>query len=111
MPPAPQLPGDGHDTALTSAYAPLFLVGRPGRLVAACHLYPAWLTTKACCAPLRSVKSPPPVQLPAEAHDTALSEEYPPLFRAASPGSSCAFPQTPPLAVTTNAWVWCERSS
>jgi hypothetical protein len=56
------------------------------------------------------LKSPPALQLPAEAHEIESISAEPPGFRAAVPGTSSAFPQVPLLSSTTKAWSLSESS-
>ena len=49
--------------------------------------------------------APPAAQWPGEAHDTDVTKPFPPVFRAARPGTSIARPQTPFVSLTTNPWL------
>ena len=48
------------------------------------------------------VYHPPALQLPADAHDTEVTLAFPPVLRAAVPGTSLAVPQVPFTSLTTN---------
>src|SRR5947209_2775006 len=53
---------------------------------------------------------PPAAQSPAAAHDTDNTPAWPPLLRAAVPGTSIGSPQTPVVSPTTNAWLLRQPS-
>src|SRR5271166_3460926 len=101
-PPAAQPPVATHDTESVPAFSRLFKAAVPGTSMAFPHRPSASVTTNACW-PERSVYQPPAAQLPTE-HDTELIWAWAfPLFRAAVPGTSMAFPHRPFASVTTNA--------
>src|SRR5215472_2391200 len=90
-----QLPAEAHDTEPTSAAAV------PGTSSAFRQVPWTSLTTNAREPPTQY--HPAAMQLPAEAHDTEVIPAYPPVLRAAVPGTSSATCQVP-LTSLTNAW-------
>ena len=91
------MPSGVHDTELTSVNLPLFRAARPGTPVAVLHL------------PFRSTVtnpwlewSPPAAQLLCEPHDTDRTWVFPPVLRAARPGTSIAVAQAPFRSATAN---------
>jgi hypothetical protein len=104
-PPALQLPADAQDTELTCAF-PSLSAAMPGTMATGPHMPFTSLTTNACCEP--TVKLPPALQLPADAHDS--DQIIAPVPSAAMPGTRVAVPQLPFTSLTTNGCCTPEAS-
>ena len=82
----------------------------PGTSSALPHVPAASSTTNAWWPEL-SLYVPAAAQLPADAHESEVTEASPPTLSEAVPGTFLALPQVPAVSSTTNAWVRPELSS
>src|SRR5215469_1911347 len=102
-PPAAQLPGEAHDSALIEASeAPR--AAKPRIAMARCQRPFRSLTTKALDVDVPA-KSPPATQSLGDAQDTELTAACPDVFNVTMPGTRMASRQWPLCSLTTNADV------
>ncbi len=103
------MPADPHDTETIHA-PPLLRIAVPGTSMALRQVPFTWLTTNAWPLQELSTYCPPALQLPADAHDTEMTDASPCTLRAAVPGTSMAVRQVPFTWLSTNTWVCPEPS-
>src|SRR5262249_46200097 len=96
----PRVEGRQAGNLLGGAPGAVLLAGAPPRsLFSPCPTTPGG-------APTPQKKTPPPLQFPAEAHDTESIPALLPALRVARPGTFWAVPQVPFFSLTTNGCPW-----